>query len=102
MDTLKLDMSFVVGITTDAYDRAIVETIIRLGEALNLGVTAEGIERTEIIDKLLRTRVSPWSGLSHLASSGAREPGTTCYGRRVPESLLRPEELTLGPASTTF
>jgi len=53
VDTLKLDMSFVSGITTDAYDRAIVDTIIRLGAALDLGVTAEGIENTEIIDKLL-------------------------------------------------
>jgi diguanylate cyclase (GGDEF)-like protein len=53
VDTLKLDMSFVAGITTDAYDRAIVEMIIRLGNALDLGVTAEGIETTDIIEKLL-------------------------------------------------
>jgi len=54
IDTLKLDMSFVKGITTDAYDRAIVEMIIRLGNALNLGVTAEGIETKEVIEKLLQ------------------------------------------------
>jgi diguanylate cyclase (GGDEF)-like protein len=54
IDTLKLDMSFVKGITTDAYDRAIVEMIIRLGNALNLGVTAEGIETTDVIEKLLQ------------------------------------------------
>jgi EAL domain-containing protein (putative c-di-GMP-specific phosphodiesterase class I) len=53
VDTLKLDMSFVAGITTDTYDRAIVETIIHLGDALDLGVTAEGIETTDIIEKLL-------------------------------------------------
>ena len=41
------------GITTDAYDRAIVESIIRLGEALNLGVVAEGIERRDIVEELL-------------------------------------------------
>ena len=40
VDTLKLDMSFVAGITTDAYDSAIVDMIIRLGTALDLGVTA--------------------------------------------------------------
>jgi diguanylate cyclase (GGDEF)-like protein len=50
---LKLDMSFVQGILTDPYDRAIVESIIRLGAALNLGVIAEGIESGPIIDKLL-------------------------------------------------
>ncbi len=53
VDLLKLDMSFVKGITSDDYDRAIVEMIIRLGQALNLGVTAEGIESTDIIEKLL-------------------------------------------------
>ncbi len=54
IDTLKLDMSFVKGITTDAYDRAIVEMIIRLGNALDLGVTAEGIETKDVIEKLLQ------------------------------------------------
>jgi diguanylate cyclase (GGDEF)-like protein len=53
VDLLKLDMSFVEGITTDDYDRAIVEMIIRLGQALQLGVTAEGIESPDIIEKLL-------------------------------------------------
>jgi len=53
VNLLKLDMSFVRGITTDAYDRAIVESIIRLGEALDLGVIAEGIESPIILDKLL-------------------------------------------------
>ena len=57
VDLLKLDMSFVEGITTDAYDRAIVESIIRLSQVLNLGVTAEGIERHDIIEELLDARV---------------------------------------------
>jgi len=46
-------MSFVRGITTDLYDCAIVESIIRLGHALNLVVVAEGIESSSIVDKLL-------------------------------------------------
>ena len=46
-------MSFVTGITTDAYDRAIVESIIRLGDVLNLGVTAEGIEQSDVVEELL-------------------------------------------------
>jgi diguanylate cyclase (GGDEF)-like protein len=54
IDILKLDMSFVKGITSDAYDRAIVEMIIRLGNTLNLGVTAEGIETKDVIEKLLQ------------------------------------------------
>lgn len=50
---LKLDMSFVEGITTDPFDRAIVETILHLGDALNLGVIAEGIESGAILEELL-------------------------------------------------
>jgi len=53
VNLLKLDLSFVRGITTDLYDRAIVESIIRLGNALKLTVVAEGIESGPIVDKLL-------------------------------------------------
>jgi diguanylate cyclase (GGDEF)-like protein len=53
VDVLKLDTSFVAGITTDPLDRAIVEAIIRLGKALNLEVVAEGIEGHDTIHKLL-------------------------------------------------
>ncbi len=53
VDFLKLDMSFVSGVTTDAYDRAIVESIIRLAAALHLGVIAEGVETITTLDKLV-------------------------------------------------
>jgi len=53
VNLIKLDMSFVQGITSDPYDQAIVESIIRLGKALNLEVIAEGIESGSINDKLL-------------------------------------------------
>ncbi len=53
VNVLKLDLSFVQGITHDIYDRAIVESIIRLGTALSLKVVAEGIETIEIADKLV-------------------------------------------------
>jgi diguanylate cyclase (GGDEF)-like protein len=50
---LKLDQSFVSGITTDPSDRAIVEAIIKLGHALHLDLIAEGIESGPTIDALL-------------------------------------------------
>jgi diguanylate cyclase (GGDEF)-like protein len=53
VNLLKLDTSFVQGISTDKRDRAIVEAIIRLGKALELEVVAEGIETSATIDKLL-------------------------------------------------
>jgi EAL domain-containing protein (putative c-di-GMP-specific phosphodiesterase class I) len=42
--TLKIDRSLVAGIDTSADSLAIVRTIQRLGEALGLKTTAEGIE----------------------------------------------------------
>jgi len=66
VDMLKLDMGFVAGITSDPYDRAIVESIIRLGGALNLGVIAEGIESGTVIDKLLD--LGCYRGQGHLIS----------------------------------
>ncbi len=50
---MKLDQTFVQGIDTDPSDKAIVEAIIQLGRALDLGVIAEGIECGTTIDKLL-------------------------------------------------
>jgi diguanylate cyclase (GGDEF)-like protein len=93
VNLLKLDMSFVKGITTDLYDCAIVESIIRLGNALHLTVVAEGIESAPIIDKLLELGcfrgqgyfiARPMSGddLAPLLRSGA-----------VPLSLIRSPRL---------
>ena len=101
VDLLKLDMSFVLGINTDAYDCAIVESIIRLGGALKLGVTAEGIERVEIIEKLLELGCHRGQGylISRPVSPADLVPMLSAGG--VPLSLLRPSKPTLEFASTT-
>ncbi len=101
VDLLKLDMSFVEGITTDAYDRAIVESIIRLGHALNLGVTAEGIEHSEIIEELLVLGCHRGQGylISRPVDPSELKPMLTAG--RVPLSLLQPvDETTRGLTST--
>ncbi len=55
VDTLKIDQSFVGGIEDRAGDRAIIEVVLRLGEALGLTTVAEGVE-TEAQASFLRGR----------------------------------------------
>ena len=86
---LKLDMSFVSGITTDPYDRAIVESIIRLGKALNLGVIAEGIEDSSIVDKLLELGCHRGQGYLISRPVAAAELATMLRVGAAPQSTLR-------------
>lgn len=52
IDTLKIDRSLVAGIDTSADSLAIVRTIHRLGEALGLKTTAEGIETETVAQQI--------------------------------------------------
>lgn len=52
--TLKIDQSFVKGITTNADDAAIAGAIINLAHSLRLNVVAEGVETQEQHDFLLQ------------------------------------------------
>ncbi|HEY8856283.1 MAG TPA: EAL domain-containing protein [Rugosibacter sp.] len=53
VDTLKIDRSFVIGMTAEPEGLALVSTIINLAHALKLKVVAEGVE-TEEQSRLLR------------------------------------------------
>ncbi len=52
IDTLKIDRSLVAGIDTSSDSLAIVRTIQRLGEALGLRTTAEGIETETVAQQV--------------------------------------------------
>lgn len=51
-DRIKIDRSFITSINDNAESAAIVTAITRLGESLNLPITAEGIEDQAIEDRL--------------------------------------------------
>ncbi len=52
MDTLKIDRSFVLGMTQNPEGRTIVSTIISLAHSLGLKVVAEGVETKDQLDLL--------------------------------------------------
>jgi diguanylate cyclase (GGDEF)-like protein len=51
-DTIKIDRSFVAGVTTSAADRALVAATVELARALGVATVAEGIETVEQLELL--------------------------------------------------
>ncbi len=86
---LKLDQTFVAGIDSDASDKAIVEAIIQLGRALDLGVIAEGIESFETIDKLLELGCHRGQGYLMSVPMSAEALTPVLRSGSVPLSALR-------------
>jgi diguanylate cyclase (GGDEF)-like protein len=89
VNLLKLDTSFVQGITTDPSDRAIVAAIIQLGHALNLEVIAEGIETGPTIDKLLEMGCHRGQGYLISVPMAADELAPILKNGAVPQSVMR-------------
>jgi diguanylate cyclase (GGDEF)-like protein len=54
INTLKVDMSFVIGLANDPADQAIVESIAHLSEAFGLDLVGEGVETREDMLELVR------------------------------------------------
>ena len=62
VDTLKIDRSFIQGVTTDTHDAAMVRAMITLAHDLNLRVVAEGIETEVQLEFLNQLRCDDGQG----------------------------------------
>ncbi|MBI2994913.1 MAG: EAL domain-containing protein [Gammaproteobacteria bacterium] len=62
ISSLKIDRSFIVGMTASLQSRLIVSTIISLAHALNLKVVAEGVDAEEQLDVLRELRCDEIQG----------------------------------------
>ncbi len=52
VDTLKIDRSFIKGLTREGNDSAIVRAVVTVAKTLNMDVTAEGVETDQQRDEL--------------------------------------------------
>jgi diguanylate cyclase (GGDEF)-like protein len=89
---LKLSPEFVQGMGNDTIDRAIVETIINLATALDLGVIAKGVESDETIDKLLDLSCVRGQGSFIAVPMAAEKLGLVLRAGRVPLGIDRSPE----------
>ncbi len=93
VNLIKLDMTFVRGITSDSFDRAIVDSIIRLGNALNLEVIAEGIESATISNELLNLGCHRGQGYLFSRAMAPADLAPLLSKGAVPLSLLRVDQI---------
>ena len=63
VDAVKVDRAFVDGLGTDPHDSALVAAIVAMAAALDLEVTAEGVETQDQLAHLKRLGLSPGSGI---------------------------------------
>jgi diguanylate cyclase (GGDEF)-like protein len=93
VNTLKIDRSFVTGITINPENRNIIETIMNLAQKLGMEVIAEGIETMEQLNLLRALRCSAGQGFlfsKPLDANAARNLATRKAHRR--DDLSRSEQ----------
>jgi diguanylate cyclase (GGDEF)-like protein/PAS domain S-box-containing protein len=87
VNSLKIDRSFIAGMTSSAHNMTIVSTIISLAHCLNLKVVAEGVETKEQLQLLRLLRCDEMQGylfspplpgdeIEHLIGKSAAGPST--------------------------
>ena len=90
VDELKIDKSFVIGLTRDPDDAAIVRATIDLAHHMGLTVTAEGVEDAAVLQTLRRLGCDRAQG--HHVSPPLTPVELERWSRRGPQrALKRPE-----------
>lgn len=99
LDMLKIDKSFIDGIDSSHEDRAIVEHVIGMAEALGMATVAEGVERPEQLPWLrqLGCRLAQGYALSPPVSAEALE-ALIVDGKIEPAAGRLPAEIPVPPA----
>jgi EAL domain-containing protein (putative c-di-GMP-specific phosphodiesterase class I) len=82
VESIKVDRAFVAGLGIESGDTTIVDAVVRLGQALGLGVVAEGIE-------------TPLQ-LSRLRELGCDRGQGYLFGRPRPANLIELERVEVG------
>ena len=95
-DRIKIDRSFVTSINDNAESAAIVNAITRLGDSLNLPITAEGIEDAAIEERLRALGCSKGQGWLYGRPLSVAHARRHLAERRLLQAQARADE---GPTS---
>ena len=93
VDMLKIDRSFVSGLTTTGPGRTVAETIIALGKAFDMTTVAEGVETPEQFEMLAHLGCDQSQGYLHSRPLAAAdiEPllrnGLSSFHKTLPSNL---------------
>jgi len=88
-DSIKIDKRFISGLTNNGgSDRAVVQAIINLGEAMGLTVTAEGVESEQQLKMLQKDRCHEVQG--YYLSRPLESAGVAVLLQRPPQSSAHP------------
>ncbi|HET7489050.1 MAG TPA: EAL domain-containing protein [Acidimicrobiales bacterium] len=96
IDVLKIDKSFVVGVTQGAEHSAVARAVVKLARTFNLRTVAEGIERPEQAEELYAMGAD--MGQGYLFSHPLPAPAMEAYLAEHPVAVRRPPTLPFSPS----
>jgi len=86
IDEVKIDQSFVRGITTDPDDAAITQAVIAMAHSMDIKVIAEGVETESQLAFLRERHCDEWQGYLYAHPLPAVEFAALLAGHRMPSA----------------